>query len=322
MPEWLNDERVDLSGVRNLVKQVQTNDGNNKNKLKFIAQKFSDEFIKALVSFSPEQGADFGEKLLVQIDAAKLLRDLYFDYVESLIVCDLDVGAVIGDFFEQVYNGTYRIDGHNSYNDTDFEFSKFLIWEMFIGSAAILLHYENYRELNSMLHRTYFLRGSPISQNIEPNTFIHFRPAHRYIDEHIKPKSENPRLFTLAGDIVVKREKLPIITKSTLANADLVLYQLSTVFDDSSNPSLWYWFPVLYVYAGNSYSYNQILWSKLVSLKHCQKLFPLFGVTQLAQLIKIVEKSVPNRDYRYSGAYDSAPSIQQSIDLSKIGTLP
>jgi hypothetical protein len=322
MPEWLNDETVDFSGIRSLLKQVQAYDGKKKNKIEFIVRKFSVEFTRTLLSFTPVRDKDFDEKLLIQIDATKPLRDLYFDYVEALIISDLDVGAVIGDYFEQIYNGTYIIEGRNSYNDIEFDFPKFLIWEMFIGTTAILLHYEKYREIHALLNRTYFLVENPIGRDMQPNTFTQFRPPLRYIEEYIKPKSGKPNLHTLAGDIVVKREKQPIITPQSLVNADIVLYQLSRIYYDANDMYYQVWFPKLYIYGVDTFSYKQSLWSKMVSQRHCEKLFPLFGVTELSQLKKKVENSKHEKEMHYPGALMQVVSIQSSIGLDKIGTMP
>lgn len=322
MPEWLNDESVDFSGVRNLLKQVQAYDGKNKSKIDFITRKINNEFIATLIALVPEQGIDFDNRLLTQIDAAKPLRDLFIDYVEALITGGLDTGTILGDFFEQAYNGTYVIEGRNSYTDAEFEFSRFMIWEFFICVTATLLHFEQYQVLNTLLHRTYFLRENPVGNHPRPYTFIQFRPTHRYIDEVLKPKSDEPRRYTMAGDILVKRERAPIITQQSLANADVVLYQLSCVYDFSESQSHWYWFPILYVYLGNDRYHMQSLWSKMVSRRHCQKLFPLFGVDDIEQLKAMVEKSKPDREMRYPNNFDSAPSIQQSIELAKIGSMP
>jgi hypothetical protein len=321
MPEWLNDESVDFSGIRSLSKQVQAYDGKNKNKINYVVRKFSDEYIKTLLSLAPAQDKNFDEKLLIQIDATKPLRDLYFDYVEALIISDVDIGTVLGDFFERVYNDTYIVEGRNSYNETEFEFFQFLLWEIFIGSTAMLLHYEKYRELNSMLHRTYFLSENPISLDAQPNTFIKFRPVLRYIEEYINSKN-NQKLYTLAGSIVVKREKMPIITSKSLVNADLVLYQLSRIYYYSDDMYYQVWFPKLYIYGVNTFSYKQLLWSKMISLKHCEKLFPLFKVTQISQLKETVEKSKIDKSIRYPNHVFSAISIQSSIDFDKIGTIP
>ncbi len=275
-----------------------------------------------MISFAPEIDDDFDENLLKQIDATKPLRDLFFDYVESLIISDINSGSVLGDFFEQVYNATYSIDDkRSSYNDVDFEFSKFLIWEMFIGTTAILLHNEQYAVLHSMLNRTYFLKESVVESSIKPVTYVKFRTSSRYLEGSIKRKSTTPGLFTLAGDIIIKREKLPVIKKETLANADLVLYQLSCVYYDfPDNLHHRDWFPSLYVYT-TEYA-QQPLWSKMVSRKHCEKLFPLFGITDITQLKIMVEKNQPNEKIRYSGAWESAPSILQSIEPEKIGIMP
>lgn len=321
MPEWLNDETADFSGVRNLLKQAQAYDGKNKSKIDFVIRKFNKEFITTLVALAPALGTDFDDKLLSQIAAAKPLRDLFIDYVETLISNELDSGTILGDFFEQAYNGTYVIVERSSYSDAEFEFSRFMIWELFICSTATLLHYEYYIALNTLLHRTYFLRENPVSDNTHPYTFIQFRPTLRYIDEVIKPKSDEPRRLTMAGDILVKRERAPLITKQSLVNADIVLYQLSCVYDYSDSQSHWYWFPILYVFSGTRY-YIQSIWSKMVSRRYCQKLFPLFGVNEIEQLKTMAEKSKPDRDVRHPNSISSAPSIQQSIELTKIGTMP
>jgi hypothetical protein len=197
-----------------------------------------------------------------------------------------------------------------------------MIWELFICVTAILLHYEEYHELNTLLHRTYFLKEGPFGDYTKPYTYDMFRPWRYYIDEVIKPKSKEPRLYTLAGAILVKRERAPIITKQSLANADIVLYQLSYLYDYSENPGHYYWFPNLYVYLGDLFSFIQPLWSKLVSQRYCQKLLPLFGVENIEQLKEMVEKNKPDKEMRYSNYIYSAPAIQQSIEVDKIGTMP
>jgi hypothetical protein len=304
------------------LKQVQLYDGKNQRKLEFAIRKFSDEFASTLLSFMPQKNNNFDKNLIKQIDGVKPLRNLFYDYVEALIMCDIDAGSAIGDFFEQVYNDTYKIEKNTSYFEDEFEFTKFVIWEMFIGTTAILLHYEKYKELNSLLDRTYFIRQYPTSDSLEAVTFRRFRPHLQYIENHIKPKSETPNKFTLSGDIVVKHEKLPIISKLTLANADLVLYQMSCVLKSSSEDYHKFWFPMLYIYAGSGYSINQAIWSKMISIKHCQNLFPLLGVTNLEQLKERIQKSQPEQPIQYSGSFDPAATILQSIQLEKIGTMP
>jgi hypothetical protein len=172
-----------------------------------------------------------------------------------------------------------------------------------------------------LLNRTYFLAKYPTAPDTEAVSFTRFRPVFEYIEGRLKPKSAAPNLYTLAGNLAVSREKQPVITKVSLVNADMVLYQLAYVYDFSDDIYIHEWFPMLYVYA-NLHSYRQPLWSKMVSKRYCEKLFPLFDVTDIGQLKEIVEKSNPDRKLRYNGSLHSAVSIQQSIELAKIATKP
>jgi len=323
MPEWLNEETVSLTPIRALMKQIKVLDGKNQAKQSYLIKKLNDEFIRILNEFAPINNAEFDDNLLKQIDAAKPLRDLFLEYIEVLILNDVEIGDVLGDFFEQAYNGIYIYitKRRNTWCKQEFEFGFFMLWETFICSTAILLEYEKYAKLFSMLKRTYFLREQSTDQQLKPCSFIEFRSVHHYIEYHIKPQSKEPQLYTLAGDIVVKREKYPIITQQSMANADVVLYQLSCVYDFVQNLSGRYWFPTLYPYCDSHYSKQQI-WSKMVSRKHCEKLYHLFGVTQLPQLVEQIQKNKDDRGMRYSGDFYGAPSILHSIDLEKMGTFP
>jgi hypothetical protein len=319
MPEWLNEEHVSLTPIRALIKQIQALDGKNQAKQRHLITKFDDEFIKILNELAPINDADFDDNLLKQIDTAKPLRDIFLDYVETLILSGGEVGGALGDFFEQAYNRVYVVGGRSSCSENEFEFGLFLIWEIFICSTAILLHHENYTDVFNMLKRTYFLRENPLDRDTKPNSFNKLQPANRHIEYRIKPKSKEPNLYTLAGDIVVKRERQPIITQQTMANADVVLYQLSRVYDFVRDYR--HWFPIIYPYLDSQCSRQQI-WSKMISRKQCETLFPLFGVAELSQLIEQIKRNKPDEKVRYSGLFYVAPSILHSIELEKIGTLP
>ena len=317
-PEWLEDERVDFSGVRNLIRQIKQYDGKNENKLRYIARQFNEQFVEVLLALTPENNADFDAELLAKIDESKPLKDLYLDYVETLVVSDLDIGTIIGDFFESVYNDTYKLppgEGR-SCGEREFTFSRFFIWEMFIGTIVMLLHNELYVSIYSLLNRTYFIAKNAFHQGFGPRTFSVFQYAENYIDEHINPKNEN----TLAGDIVIKREKKPSITQYSMANADVVLYQLSQVYEFEGDIEHDRWFPLLYCYQ-EDYA-QQLVWTRMMSKRHCQKLFPLFGVESIEQLKTAVERNKPNLRMRHPNSYHPAREIQEVMTIGKIGALP
>jgi hypothetical protein len=108
-----------------------------------------------------------------------------------------------------------------------------------------------------------------------------------------------------------------------IANADVILYQLSEVFG-SDELYGWAWFPGLYVYLGNRHSNGvQELWSKMISKRHCETLFPLFGVNTIEEMKIAIQKNRDDkRDMRYLSSFDTAPVILSSISINSIATLP
>ena len=318
MPEWLNEEAVSLTPLRATIKQLQAFDGKNKAKQEYLVRNANDELIKSLIELSPNIDDDFANNLLKQLDVSKPLRDLFLDYVELLVANDYNVSTLLGEQFEHMFNDTLNPSGKNSYSQHESEFISFFLWETFICTTAILLHFERFSDLHSLLARTYFLRESWHSKTVKAYNFVVFREPLRTIEEICKPKSKNPRLYTLAGDIVVNREKKPLITQTSLANADLVLSQLSRVFDMTRDNSGLHWFPNLYCY----YEGLQNIWVKLISKAYCQKIFPLFGVSSTGALRESVKKCVFDRETGYRNAFNPAPVILNSIELDKIATLP
>ena len=320
MPEWLKEETVNFTPIRTVIKQIQTHDGKNKTKLRYLIQQFNDNFIAALIEFIPQyDNKNFSNNLLKQIDSAKPLRDIFFDYIEVIILGEYDIDIVLGNFFEQLYNNLYRLkESSSSYSKSEFEFGFFMIWEMFIGTTAILLHYKCYKELYFVMNRTYFLKENHYSENVYPYNFIKFRPYLPYIDITIN-QAQGTRKLTLAGDIVSKREKLPILTTRAVVNADIVLYQVSNALGIKSEVLEQPWFPVLYVY----FKGRQEIWCKMISKLHCESLFPLFDVESIENLIVTVKKNqaTANNLIRYQNEFNSAPIIQNSIEIKDIATL-
>jgi len=159
------------------------------------------------------------------------------------------------------------------------------------------------------------LKKDKYSSNEEPGSFIDFYRYFKIIEELCKPQSDNPRLYTLAGEIIVGREKRPFITKESLVNADLLLNQLSSTMFDNNN---WKWFPALYIYSDWS---PQRIWVRLRSKRHCEKLYPLFGVDSIIKLKEKVGKCIYDNRYGHHSARNAAPNILTSIKLEEIGLL-
>jgi hypothetical protein len=166
------------------------------------------------------------------------------------------------------------------------------------------------------LARPYFLRRSKLDTAVEAHNYFHFRAYCRTIEVTCKPKCENPNYYTLTGNILVQRERKPVLTKESISNADIVLYQLGSIIappDDERD----YWFPTSYIY----HSGNQVVWQKLKSASFCKKVAPLFGVKTVAELKDKIKDSRVDRSMSYNGAWNAAPCILSNIKIDDVGSL-
>lgn len=318
-PEWLETETIDLSAIRDGIKQLKGITNATSSKADFLIRKISDDFINAAKLYKITGLKDLDIEFREIIDQSKNYRDLFMDYCEALIYVEFPFADTIVPFFEALYDETHDATMNTDCRDQDFEFPNFIIWEMFIDMTALLLHYEKYQELHDMLTRQYYLREHPMEKSFKYCNYCFFRTYSRILEEICKPRSENPKLFTLSGDIIVKREKRPVLSKTTISNADIVLYQLAHILTTPDENS-WCddWFPTTYIYHDGL----QSIWHKLKSQRHCLKIMQLLGVDSISQIKETIQKNQIDKDMRYASAWDPAPVILSNIKLEEIGTLP
>lgn len=313
-PEWLEDEAVDLSLLRDILKQIRGYTGGNIAKADFLLRKVSDEFVNVAKQYVMPENVLELPKI---IDATKPFRDLFVMYCENLIYTDQLRGEILSGLFEKLYNELNDTKVRNSYFESDFELYNFIIWEFFICSTATLLYYEKFDELRRMLVHPYFLRSSYYNATVEPKNYTHFCSYAKVIEKICKKNSENPHICTLAGKILVSREKKPILTEQTIANADIVLYQLANILSIPNKEQRDMWFPYTYVY----YSGQQIIWKKMISKSYCKKILLLFNVDTIDDLKEKIKLSKTDCTVRYERTLGCAPGILESIKVDEIGTM-
>jgi hypothetical protein len=314
IPEWLENESVSLSPIRIAIKQIKNFTSGDNDKIKFVIKNTVDSFINTLIEMKDLNIT--AETLLKKVDELKPVHDLFIDFIDSLVCVGFPIVESITDFFERGYNSIYDIGKVGSYWTNIFEYYDFFMLESFISTAAILLHYEKYKELNNMLQHTYFLRDDiHSSSSISPQNFIIFRKPMETVEYKCKPTSNYPNHFTLTGQILVEREKKPLLTSKSIATADIVLYQLSKILYPNAT---WYWFPDLYCYSNDV----SIMWIKLKSKYYCNKIMPLFGVSNIEKLKEAMVSCEFDKRYKHrNDHFNSAPEILSHIKLEEIASL-
>jgi len=315
MPEWLNEEKTDFSPIRRINRHLQHCDGKNKRKIESLCNAFHAEFATALRLLSPDK-ENIEATLLSQIDVEKPLRDLFVDYIATLMPLGIDIGDELGNAFEYIYNNICATESSSGYFQGEFEFAFYCIWELVICCVAVLVYHERYQDLFTWLHRTYFLRKYAFgSIGEKAETFQNFYFCSEIIESHIKPRSEYKNHYSLSAEILVKREYPPMLTKETLAAADCILHQLSIALSSQSLR----WIPKAYCY----FSGEELpIWSRMVSRRHCEKLLPLFGIQTIGELKELYDISNPDRRYGYPCSFHVVPTMQSCIKRDEIATLP
>ena len=316
-PEWLEDETISYSELHGLIRKFDINIDITPSKSQIFLMKFNEEFVNAAKQFRFPEDRPKEETIVGIIEQTKSLRNLFVEFCKNIISQGLLIGDIIATFFEYVYNKLHDATGMKSFSESDFEIYDFMIWELFISATAIMLYYEKYKEIYSLLNRSYFLKTSYVSDRVEAYEYFQFQKYMHILERQYKPNSNDPKLLTTAGDILIKRENKPILTVESISNADIILYQLGHIIVEPSGlPNRW--FPVTYIY---HHRYEQVIWKKLWSKSFCKKIAPLFGVKTIEEIRELVSKSKMNRTLGYNRAFDNAPEIFHTINPEQIGAL-
>ena len=315
-PEWLDNDTVNLSPIRDVIKQIRGYTGALPTKADYLLRHAADLFVEKAQEFVLPNDKPIDEGLLIAIDQTKGYRDVFMDFCGSIFYSNLPFASTVTSLFERLYNAlhTQREPSHGIICE---ELYDFMIWELFICTTALLLHLEKYKELHDMLVHTYFLNRGGYNNYVEDNYYFTFRKHCSIIEEKCKPKSANPHLYTLQGTILVQRERKPILTSESLSNAELVLYQMGCPL---GFPNDWgyYWFPTTYCY----HRHKQSLWRRMKSREFCQRIQPLFGVSTIEELKEKVKNSPLDMKMHYDNEFGSrALGIRDSISVEEIGSL-
>lgn len=320
-PEWLDEEKENLFPTRDLIRQIRGS--NTDSKLQSCIRRFQNAYLELLKEYF-EAGAS-PERIYEIYLNTKPARDVFLDYVEALADTDSNYAETLSDCFESMYNQLVCIrtfqPNTSSASEADLDVFKILIWELFICTIAFMRYIKDYASIHIVLTHTYFLETNIFGGKLEPNDYTAFRHHSQVVEDYYKPQTSKKQFHTLLGDTICsQREKVPIYTSEAIAEADLFLYQIYNALGlDNEKQSFYptYWFPTLYVYVKR----QPKEWQRMKSRKYCEKMMVLFGVDNISDLKKAVNKCKLDDKMRYSGTWQIAPTILSCVKIEDIGTL-
>jgi hypothetical protein len=317
-PERILEENVSYQKIETIIRQIKLINSQDHARAEALFKSFTEEFIKILMQYSIVPGsANYEDEIEKSISEMKSIRDFYITFLDAIVSLGCDMADIIINFFCSIFNAIF-VEGHvSSYSWPERDNFKFLIWEMYICTIAFLIYYEKYDEIHRVTHVTYFLRLNTNTDEIAAN-FTIFRPHMEAIESRLKQKKGSDKI-NLAASMLITREKMPILLKEKLIEADLLLCQLSYIFFyEKGSLSSDFWFPLTYIYQNGSLS----IWKRLISKRYCEKVLPMYGVTNIDELKITIEKKDYESDLKYNGSFKRPDSIARTIDIKAIGTLP
>ncbi|MBO8169192.1 MAG: TIR domain-containing protein [Thermoanaerobacteraceae bacterium] len=319
-PEWLFDEKMQHYKTRDTIRQLKDAQYRNPSRINGLISHYTEAFCEELEQYRLNdeilKDKNIDDVIIENIENLKTMRDNYIEFLDIVTQNLSSVGDKIASFFEQVYNYSFE-NKKQVYNELEFDHFRFLIWEMFLFSIVYFLRNEKYDEIKEMVNRTYFLKGD--HYNTESYSFIQFNPYIRSIDE-IRNKRLNLRKYSLAADILISRERLPIFNKSSIVEADVVLCQLSYIWGQAEDKGWgFWWFPRTYVYSREG---RVGIWKKLVSRRFCEKIKILLNAKNIDEIREVAKNNDFGHQMRFNSSFEYAPSICGVIRPEDIGSKP
>ena len=292
-PAWMDDESVDYSEIRTLVRASSSDVTSERGLFNEVLR-----ILRELISSDITDGLSYKSI----IDNEKICRDLVIEFYVNRIKKEHSVGTNMGEFIEYLDNNLrFR-------NDTPRQdLADFFKWEFAVVFTSILLKFNRIDDFSLFFNKTYFVESW--EKTLKPTSFTHFDFYCRNIDE-ILVKQLNLNKISLQAFLLTSRPYIPYFDSKDLSVADAILYHLSAI-TRKGRP----WFPRLYIYLDGHIE----LWERMQSIKHSEKLLSLFEVEDIDSLkSKIKEASHPN--YHHPKSFDCAPWITDYIDPDSIGT--
>jgi len=216
MPAYLGNSQVNLAGIQGELYRLQNDEGKSKNRTNEFISRFSDSFFDTIKEYKVLRNELGNGQIIVDtIIDLKSIRDIYIETLSVLLATEIDIVHFLTSFFERFFNDALK-------DETEYENEhlKFFLWECFLCSNALLFKRERFSELYDILNHTYFLDGL-VYRDIQACTYGEFRFDFDIIEKRYKPESDTTDLFTLAGNILSKRDKLPQITAQDIITADI-----------------------------------------------------------------------------------------------------
>ncbi|MCR4782168.1 MAG: TIR domain-containing protein [Lachnospiraceae bacterium] len=218
-------------------------------------------------------------------------------------------------FLEELMFGIRK--QYNNYTNL----KKTLVHECFIYVIAYYLKQKSYDALRYILNKTYFTGASNFNQDADSYNCFY---EHNDILDSAVCKRDGKQYYCGTAALWIENLNIEICNKDEFASGDLFCHSASYLIKNYDND--WVWFPITYVYSGDSYQGLFGTYSKkLLAKEHLENLSSILGFVNIDDFKKeyqIVEEKFKNGDlkeYRYSSAFETAVTFWNYTKSKDLG---
>ena len=247
-----------------------------------------------------------------KISAMRQYRDAYLKVLEYLILRsahpELFAVEVIELYLQYIYTMSCNYTSQK-------EHYKFFLWDIFLSSATMMMHYQKYDALATLLKKKYVQKdGTYFRDYCDESDFTSFE-----LETPILNNKYGHKLHS--AEILISEEFGISVTQNNITATDVILCQISTcllLWEKSEE-----WIPRTFDF----YKENRLIrnfWTNMKSRRECEKVTSLFGVEDISNLKNSIENA-----YFYQkdgnvikGRWKDVPTIAHFIYYQDIASEP
>lgn len=190
--------------------------------------------------------------------------------------------SAIHRFFESTIPYLDRTENMDRYTDWDFDVFKFIIHELFLNTISVLLKFEKFNNVASLLSQKYYVPSNVLT-GVVMNSFTVFR-------QHLKSfEYRNDRLslrrLSLRADLLKQRTENSGLDFQYLMQADFILY---IYFQLNISDAFGYgWWPETLLFMGRSYNAMEIF-ARAQSKTYFDKMKIILNIETIEELKALI----------------------------------
>jgi hypothetical protein len=269
-PEFLIEERQTSIKTQGALRAVKDAVNASKPYVKTTIQEYFSQFADALEDFRVKGNSVNSEEAIVgSINDFLTYRSNFVEFIEFLAKYTDTAQHIqeIRNFFENASRYLHRPPNMNSWNDEWSSNYRFILYELFVYTAAILIKNDRLSSLNELLAQDYYV--SRDGGGSEFKSFAWFHGYTRIIQDF---RSDRLQRVSATTDLLKERAVIKSVSFEEFMQAEFILLVHSLMY-----PAGHQWFPFSLLYA----SHGQTLpfFARGESKRHFEKIKTVFGIS-------------------------------------------